>query len=51
MLKYIKEFVSGYSGFNRFGYAHITTAHEKSGTIIKTVDLDLKEMISDVLEN
>lgn len=50
MLKYVKEFLTAYKGVNRFGYTHITTAHEKSGTIIKTVDEDLYEMLKDLLE-
>ena len=50
MLKYVKEFLTAYKGVNRFGYTHITTAHEKSGTIIKTVDKDLREMLEELLK-
>ena len=50
MLNYVKEFIKAYEGHNRFGYAHITTAHEKSGTIIKTVDPDLLNMLKELLE-
>jgi Protein of unknown function (DUF229) len=50
MLNYIRQYLKAYEGINRFGYGHITTAHEKSGTIIKTVDEDLLELLKDILE-
>lgn len=50
MLDYVQSFLNEYKGINRFGYVHITTAHEKSGTIIKTVDDDLVEFFEEALE-
>lgn len=50
MLKYVQEYLKTYEGLNRFGYVHITTAHEKSGTIIKTVDDDLHQFLQSVLK-
>ncbi|OMJ85695.1 hypothetical protein SteCoe_12970 [Stentor coeruleus] len=50
MLKYVQEYLKTYEGVNRFGYIHITTAHEKSGTIIKTVDDDLHNFLQTVLK-
>ena len=45
MFDYVQSFLTEYKGQNRFGYSHITTAHEKSGTIIRTVDEDLLEFL------
>ncbi|OMJ94231.1 hypothetical protein SteCoe_2720 [Stentor coeruleus] len=50
MLKYVQEYLKTYEGINRFGYVHITTAHEKTGTIIKTVDDDLHQFLKSVLK-
>lgn len=50
MLDYASSYLQEYSGINRFGYIHITTAHEKSGTIIKTVDDDLLLFMQSTLE-
>jgi hypothetical protein len=50
MFEYIEKFLKEYQGFNRFGYSHVTTAHEKSGTIIRTADQDLFLFMSDVLK-
>ena len=50
MLDYVESYLKEYKGVNRFGYTHITTAHEKSGTIIKTVDDDLVKFFKDTLE-
>jgi hypothetical protein len=49
MLQYASSYLKEYEGINRFGYVHITTAHEKSGTIIKTVDDDLLDFMKDLL--
>ena len=50
MLDYIQSYLTEYKGQNRFGYSHITTAHEKSGTIIKTVDEDLLLFFTSLLK-
>ena len=50
MLDYASSYLQEYSGINRFGYIHITTAHEKSGTIIKTVDDDLLIFMQNTLD-
>ena len=50
MLDYVQSYLTKYKGQNRFGYSHITTAHEKSGTIIKTVDEDLQKFFTSLLK-
>ena len=49
MLDYARQFMQNYEGYNRFGYVHLTTAHEPTGTLIRTADKDVKNFISEIL--
>ena len=48
-LTYLSEYHDNYVGYNRFGYIHISTGHEHSGTVIKTADEDLKNTLEKML--
>jgi hypothetical protein len=50
MLDYIYQFTKNYEGHNRFGYTHISPAHESSGTVIRTADDDVKEFFEKMLD-
>ncbi|CAG9321643.1 unnamed protein product [Blepharisma stoltei] len=49
MLNYANQYVINYLGNNRFGYVHLSPAHESTGTVIRTVDDDLKDFFIDLL--
>jgi hypothetical protein len=50
MLNYILQFQKHYEGQNRFGYTHISPAHEDSGTVIRTADLDVKNFFKELFD-
>ena len=45
LLDYMNQFIKNYQGHNKFGYIHLSTNHEETGLVIKTLDDDLKEML------
>lgn len=45
LLQYITQFHTNYHGLNRFAYIHLSPGHERSGTVIRTADADLKEFL------
>lgn len=45
LLRYITQFHANYRGLNRFAYIHLSPGHERSGTVIRTADADLKEFL------
>ncbi|CAG9331011.1 unnamed protein product [Blepharisma stoltei] len=45
MMDYLLQFVKNYEKTNKFAYAHISPGHEDTGTVIRTVDPDLKEFL------
>uniref|UniRef100_A0A7S3I9M7 Uncharacterized protein n=1 Tax=Fabrea salina TaxID=342563 RepID=A0A7S3I9M7_9CILI len=47
---YISEFSKNYKGIHQWIYSHINTAHEKSGTVINTLDLDTLEFLKSYLQ-
>ena len=49
MLNYSKQFLQNYEGHNRFGYVHLSPGHEKTGTVIRTADSDVKEFFREIL--
>ena len=48
-LNYTYQFFENYRNHNRFGYAHITAAHEDTGNI-RTVDDDLKDFLESMFQ-
>lgn len=46
LLRYITQFHTNYQGLNRFAYIHLSPGHERSGTVIRTADDDLKEFLA-----
>jgi len=46
LLRYITQFHANYHGLNRFAYVHLSPGHERSGTVIRTADEDLKEFLA-----
>jgi len=48
-LTYITQFHTNYKGLNRFGYQHLSTGHDKGGTVIKTADGDTKAFLEKLL--
>ena len=49
MLDYVNQFRENYGGVNKFVYFHTSLAHEDSGSVYKTFDVDLKEFIEEML--
>jgi hypothetical protein len=49
MLDYLLEFSENYKEVSRFSYIHLNTAHEGSGTVIKTLDDDLVEFLTNLM--
>ena len=50
-LNYLVEYQRNYEGYNRFGYVHISTGHEHTGTVIKTADDDLRDTLKKLMGN
>ena len=50
LLDYTNQFVRNYSKHNKFGYIHISVAHEDSNTVYTTVDLDMKEFLEEFFD-
>ena len=50
MLNYTLQYVKNYQGINKWGHIMILPAHEDSGTVISTLDQDLVDFLSKVLE-
>lgn len=48
-MNYTYQFFDNYKNHNRFGYAHITAAHEDTGNI-RTVDDDLKSFLGNLFQ-
>jgi len=49
LLDYQIEFIKNYKGLNKFTYLHSSIAHESTGTLIKTLDKDLKEHLEELI--
>lgn len=49
MLNYVLSFSENYSSVSRFSYIHLNTAHEGSGTVVSSLDTDLKEFLEKFL--
>ncbi|CAG9325560.1 unnamed protein product [Blepharisma stoltei] len=47
MMDYILDFSDVYKNVSRYTYMHIDTAHEETGTVVSTIDLDLKHFLRD----
>ncbi|CAG9325561.1 unnamed protein product [Blepharisma stoltei] len=47
MMDYILVFSESYKNVSRCTYMHIDTAHEETGTVVSTIDLDLKHFLQD----
>ncbi|CAG9325559.1 unnamed protein product [Blepharisma stoltei] len=47
MMDYILDFSDVYKNVSRYTYMHIDTAHEETGTVVSTIDLDLKSFLED----
>mmetsp|Transcript_3956 Transcript_3956/g.3746 ORF Transcript_3956/g.3746 Transcript_3956/m.3746 type:complete len:192 (+) Transcript_3956:840-1415(+) len=45
MMDYILDFSDVYKNVSRYTYMHIDTAHEETGTVVSTIDLDLKNFL------
>lgn len=45
MLEYLLSFSENYSSVSRLSYVHLNTAHEGSGTVISSLDKDLKRFL------
>ncbi|CAG9320998.1 unnamed protein product [Blepharisma stoltei] len=50
LLNYASQFMKNYKGHNRFGYIHLSPAHESTGTVIRTADSDLKDFFVNIFE-
>ena len=50
MLNCVESYSKEYRGVYRFGYTHIKTAHEKSGTIFRTVKNNLLKFFKDTMD-
>ena len=44
-INYFADYNKNYKEYNRFGYIHITTGHEDTGTVIRTADDDLLHLL------
>lgn len=49
MLDYTLQFTELYSGLNQWVLVDILTAHEDSGTVVRTLDEDLKDFLQEFL--
>jgi hypothetical protein len=47
MLDYVLDFSRNYKNVSRFSYVHLNTAHEGSGTVISSLDEDLKDFLEE----
>ncbi|CAG9325566.1 unnamed protein product [Blepharisma stoltei] len=47
MMDYILDFSETYKNVSRYTYMHIDTAHEETGTVVSTIDLDLKKFLEE----
>ncbi|CAG9325562.1 unnamed protein product [Blepharisma stoltei] len=47
MMDYILDFSDVYKDVSRYTYMHIDTAHEETGTVVATIDLDLKKFLEE----
>ncbi|CAG9325557.1 unnamed protein product [Blepharisma stoltei] len=47
MLDLILDFSDTYKNVSKYTYMHVNTAHEETGTVISTLDLDLKNFLQD----
>ncbi|CAG9325565.1 unnamed protein product [Blepharisma stoltei] len=47
MMDYILDFSETYKNVSRYTYMHIDTAHEATGTVVSTIDLDLKDFLEE----
>lgn len=50
MLNYLNQYVKNYKNYNRFAYVHLSTAHEATGTVIRTADDDLASFFKVLLD-
>ncbi|CAG9316721.1 unnamed protein product [Blepharisma stoltei] len=50
MLDYTWQYLNNYSKINKFAYIHLSTAHEESGTVIRTLDDDLVEYMEKLVK-
>ncbi|CAG9328375.1 unnamed protein product [Blepharisma stoltei] len=50
LLNYTKEFIRNYKDHNKYAYTHFSSGHEKTGSVIRTMDSDLASYINDILE-
>lgn len=49
LLKYLNDFAHSYESLNKFSYIHMSQGHEHSGTVIRTVDYNLKYFLSSII--
>ncbi|CAG9325547.1 unnamed protein product [Blepharisma stoltei] len=45
LFNYTKEFLENYEGHNKFGYAHFSSGHEITGSVLEAMDADLAEFL------
>lgn len=50
LLDYQVQFNNNYKNHNKFSYIHISVAHENSGTVVKTLDKDIKENLQEIIK-
>lgn len=50
MLDLIQDFAETYKEVSRFTYMHINTGHEKTGTVMGTLDDDLVDFLRELLK-
>ncbi|OMJ90004.1 hypothetical protein SteCoe_7678 [Stentor coeruleus] len=49
LLDYLYQFIKKYKGVNKFSYMHFPEAHEDSGSVIKLVDKEFKEILENII--
>jgi hypothetical protein len=49
-LNYLVEYVENYQGLNKWAYLHSITGHEGSGSLVETLDRDLPDILTRLLE-
>ena len=50
MLNYTLQFVQEYSGLNKYAHVMSVTAHESTGTVIRSLDSDLRDFLQKITE-
>ncbi|CAG9325546.1 unnamed protein product [Blepharisma stoltei] len=49
LFNYTKEFIENYAGLNKFGYMHLISAHEVTGSVVQAMDNDLSRFFEEIM--